>query len=108
MSFPNTDKRSGVIHCKACLDHQRALDPLFKDFTAHMIGAVDIAGCVIGIRCASARAVQLCPAFCTLRTGVHITELERIPKLRVGNTLPDISHPELGIIDKLVAGIQVS
>ena len=69
---------------------------------------MNVSGGMVGIGGAAARTVEFCPAVRTFGTGVYIAEFERVAEFCVGDSLPDIAHFVLGIIDKLMAGIQIT
>ena len=63
---------------------------------------------MVGIGRAASRTVEPCPAVGTFRAGIDIAEFKGIPQLQVRDAAPDVPHFVFGIIDKLMAGIEIA
>ena len=88
--------------------HYGAFDTLLEQLAARFIDAPDGAGSVVSVGRAAARAVELGPAVCTLRTGVGIAGTELLTEGVVGHAVPYISQFVAFVAHKLVAGIKVA
>ena len=102
------DALCGQLLVLGHLDHDGALHPLAEQLTAVLVHTGDAAGGVVCVGRAAAGAVELGPAVLALRAGVGVAVLELIPHGGVGDALPDVAHPVLGVADELVAGVQVA
>ena len=73
------DALRGQLLILCHLDHNGALHPLAEQLTAVLVHAGNAAGCVVGVGCTAAGAVELCPAVLALLAGVGVAVLELVP-----------------------------
>ena len=84
--------------------HNGALNPFFEQLASVGIGPVDVPAGVVGVGRAAAGAVEPGPAVPAVGVGHHVTSVEFLSQLGVGDPLPYIPHGVGGVVDKLVAG----
>ena len=93
-----------LIVCQGSFNHDGALNPLLLHLTANVICPVDGSAEVIRVGRTAAAAVEPGPAVPAVGVGHHVTSVEFLSQLGVGDPLSYIPHGVGGVVDKLVAG----
>lgn len=90
------------------LDRDRALDPFLEELAAVFVYTLNISRSMVGVGCASAGAVELCPAVSAFRPAVGVAGGELVSCIGSCDAGIDISHLVLGIADELMARIEIT
>ena len=90
---------------RVLLYHDRAFDTLPLQFTSDIICIVDGFVEIPGVRRTSAAAVEFCETIRAFILGINIAKLEFVANICLDNTIPDITHQEFILTDKLVTWI---
>ena len=95
------------IHGLRNLEHNGALNTLAVKVAAHLVGAGQRTGGVVGVGSAAAAAEQLGKTIMTFLACVDIAQLEFIAQLFILNAVEYIAQLKRFITDKLMAGVQI-